>query len=384
MAEPRYRLAVALSAVVALSWASGACDSSHTVSAPEVDGGLSSTPSPSSPQTHEDSGAPVCYAKSCPSGYGDCPGSKYKCGTDLSSDPENCGSCGNSCPTEPFYAQINVQWACVQGRCERRAASTAWADCDQLIENGYETNITCDPDNCGACGNACAPGQPCVNGVCGCQPGRVNCGSTACASSAGANCKNLLTDASNCGACGKRCKPPPGAPALDFPETWVCDDGKDECARGCYTGFDHCSDDPEERCETNTYGDPNHCGGCGNKCEPGQTCVSGKCQCPPGSAMCAGTCVALDADPRNCGACYNVCPGPVAGGHGFPICNDGQCGFQCAAQYADCNGALVDGCEAHLRFDPNHCGACNVQCEPGTPCIEGACATIPCPEDPTR
>ncbi len=379
MFEPRHRIAFALLAIAGLSLPSGACTSTDTTMV-----GVDAGPNEGSQQSPDASGEAVCYAKSCPRGYGDCPGSKYPCGTDLSNDPENCGSCGNACPNDPFYEQINVRWVCSRGQCERRPTNSTWTDCDKLPENGYETNVSCNPHHCGVCGNECAPDQPCVNGICGCKPGFVNCGSTECGWTAGANCKNLLTDTYNCGACGKQCVPPAGEPDPVYPEGWACDNGKDTCALACYLPYAHCTNNPEDRCETNTYTDPKNCGGCGIECQPGQTCSGGKCRCPPGSTMCAGKCVVLDADPRNCGACYNFCPGPLEGGHGFPTCTAGKCGFECAPQYGDCNGLLNDGCETYLRFDPKHCGGCNIQCEPGTPCIEGSCATVPCTGEPVR
>src|SRR5262245_10172782 len=128
MFDPRPSVPVVLLVIAGLSYVSGACSSSCAAPA-AVDAGTTS------PLTPDDGGALVCYAKSCPRGYGDCPGSKYLCDTDLSSDPQNCGSCGNACPDEPFYAQINVRWICSRGQCEPRPVSSAWADCDERIEN---------------------------------------------------------------------------------------------------------------------------------------------------------------------------------------------------------------------------------------------------------
>jgi hypothetical protein len=55
-----------------------------------------------------------------------------------------------------------------------------------------------DTNNCGACGNVCAGGQSCVNGVCTlvCGAGLTPCGN---------QCVNTATDASNCGGCGVVC-----------------------------------------------------------------------------------------------------------------------------------------------------------------------------------
>lgn len=51
-------------------------------------------------------------------------------------------------------------------------------------------------------------------------------------------------------------------------------------------------------------------------------------------------------------------------GTGGPMCKPGT---------ADCNGSLLDGCEAKLRTDPKNCGACKKACELGAQCEDGEC-----------
>jgi hypothetical protein len=64
-------------------------------------------------------------------------------------------------------------------------------------EPGVCSNLTSDPQNCGACGTKCKTGMACVAGVCRCpkQWDRY----------VGANCVDLLSDNNNCGEIGKRC-----------------------------------------------------------------------------------------------------------------------------------------------------------------------------------
>jgi hypothetical protein len=83
----------------------------------------------------------------CQQGVCTCPGSATACGgvcQDLTSDTNNCGSCGMNCPTGQ---------TCCNGTCV------------DLATNGA---------NCGACGHACATNL-CLHGACDCQNLAVNC-----------------------------------------------------------------------------------------------------------------------------------------------------------------------------------------------------------------
>lgn len=62
--------------------------------------------------------------------------------------------------------------------------------------SGLCKDISSDPNNCGACGNVCAPGVSCLNGTCGCPPGQTRCSG---------GCTNTSSNSQNCGACGHAC-----------------------------------------------------------------------------------------------------------------------------------------------------------------------------------
>ena len=65
------------------------------------------------------------------------------------------------------------------------------------------TNL--DPNNCGACGHACAAGQACSAGVCSSTCTTPTNGGTVQIIKCGQACVDMWTDNKNCGACGVDC-----------------------------------------------------------------------------------------------------------------------------------------------------------------------------------
>jgi hypothetical protein len=79
-----------------------------------------------------------------------CEGSLRLCGTgctDTSTDRDNCGTCGNVCPTER---------TCTGGKC---ACPSGYTDCSGLC-----ADLKVDAQNCGGCGKACS--GECSGGTC--------------------------------------------------------------------------------------------------------------------------------------------------------------------------------------------------------------------------
>ena len=71
---------------------------------------------------------------------------------------------------------------------------------------GICTDISSDPSNCGACGQACGPGVPCNNGTCGCLPGQTKCGDSCCLGTCcNGTCTDTNSDKQNCGGCDNAC-----------------------------------------------------------------------------------------------------------------------------------------------------------------------------------
>lgn len=89
----------------------------------------------------------------CTGGFDDCDDDADDgCETDLASDPENCGTCGNIC----------FNGLCAGGGC---ACNEGFADCNGQGFDGCESEAATDPDNCGACGRSCLGGL-CQAGAC--------------------------------------------------------------------------------------------------------------------------------------------------------------------------------------------------------------------------
>ena len=98
----------------------------------------------------------------CTLGSADCNGDPADgCETILQIDVNNCGACGVVC-----QGAAGVPPVCSVGKCELDCPSGT-DDCNMNPNDGCETNVLDDAQNCGACGLACM-GSPCVAGGCAC------------------------------------------------------------------------------------------------------------------------------------------------------------------------------------------------------------------------
>ena len=210
----------------------------------------------------------------CAAGLTECltPWGSKECADATSSD-SHCGACGNRCTnTGPVPDRPNTYYGCLNSACDTPKCYAGYFDCDGKEENGCESLVNSDPKNCGACGNACDPGQQCFRGECVCKTGTF-CGNS---------CVDLTTDPVNCGRCDNKC---PGMRRQDA-SFWSLPspNGGPSCTGGrcdytCEAGWADCDQDIQNGCEADILTNPYRCGGCNIKCdvEAGQVCVRGKC-----------------------------------------------------------------------------------------------------------
>lgn len=130
-------------------------------------------------------------------------------------------------------------------------------DCDGQVDEGFD--LQTDEANCGACANACAPGETCCAG----------------------GCVDLSTDARHCGVCGT-----------------ACGDGMVCCNGGCV--------DP--------LASTDHCGACGRACASGTSCCGGACtdlaSNDANCGACGVDCTAIETSPGvTCSCLRGACTG---------------------------------------------------------------------------
>lgn len=225
--------------------------------------------------------------------------------TNLRSDDQNCGACGNDCEAHANIRNGNCQDGACEYDCERD-----FEDCDPEVP-GCEVNLQTDVDNCGTCGNVCEitpgvqdTGGSCTNGQCtlACNDGFGNCDGDFSNS-----CETPLNTEEHCGACGRACGTGasciegecvcPGAGEVcrktGSRYTFAACDGTN-CVLTCNANYQDCDGTPGNGCEANINISETHCGSCGRNCSTGQRC-------------CTGSCRSISTDESNCGICGRTC-----------------------------------------------------------------------------
>ncbi len=322
-------------------------------------------------------GNEVCSLVACNTGFANCDMiAANGCETNSQTDANNCGSCGNVCPSGP-----NSTAVCNGSTCGLNC-DPGFLDCDGNPTNGCEVNGNTDLNNCGTCGDVCntpnaTPG--CSSGIC--VIATCNGGFADCDMKPSDGCEiNTTTDPKNCGTCGTLCSEANGSA--------VCNSGT--CGLGpCNPGFLNCDGKYASGCNVNSNTDTNNCGGCNNVCNLANstsTCSAGACaisSCNTGFADCDkmpgdGCETNIKTSTSNCGACGNACSTPNAS----PSCSNGTCGIgACNTGFANCDVLVSDGCEVNTQNDPNNCGGCGVKCNlanANAGCTNGVCTVVSC------
>ena len=97
----------------------------------------------------------------CNMGYEDCNMKPDGCETNLTTDLQHCGKCGNSCPSVS-----NGVPECKGANCGIGSCNKGYDDCDNQLATGCEANLNSDDKNCGQCKYDCGVGNYCSGGTC--------------------------------------------------------------------------------------------------------------------------------------------------------------------------------------------------------------------------
>ncbi len=236
-------------------------------------------------------------------------------------------------------------------------ASSFDRSCPDATGTSVCVPISTDPNNCGGCGNRCATGEACRASACipvaprpdggggfdlgppgACMPScpsTQRCCGTSCVNRQVASGTDGRSDRSfmNCGGCGLACDPVTasacsgtactcgtrGTPCADG-QICVNGGGGFTCQANCGTtggpcpgGATCCGVGDAAMC-LNTQVDTLNCGMCGRACDVGLACSAGNCValcggsvCAAGQLCCGDACVRSDA--ANCGGCGVTCSG---------------------------------------------------------------------------
>ena len=298
-----------------------------------------------------------CALAACDANFADCNSNAVDgCEADLRADRTHCGACATAC---------GAGEVCSNSACAA-SCGTGLTDC-----TGACRNTQTDPLACGACGNACPSGANstpfCATGACGI---RCDAGFGDCDGNPANGCETALDSTTNCGGCGIACDYAHGTAACT---AGVC------AMTGCATNFADCNSTAADGCEADLLADSAHCSACTTACGADQVCSNGACgaSCGAGLTNCSGACRNIVNDPAACGACGTVCP---SGPNATAFCATGACGLRCDPGFGDCDGNPANGCEAALDTLTN-CGGCGVACayaNAGASCTAGVCAIGAC------
>lgn len=257
----------------------------------------------------------------CKPGFADCNDDrKDGCEADLTRDAMNCSKCEKACPVN----MGGSPW-CREGACgETVCPSADLGDCNGEPEDDCEIDISSTPEDCGTCGHECSV----AGGQAGCESGACTVESCDgplkdCVNGYADGCEtNTAEDAENCGACGKPCLTTAGAHVVDNLCVFA------SCEPTCAGNYGNCDSNGANGCEQSLTNDSAHCGACNKACAKlnasATTCSSGVCTptCNAGWGACSNPeagCTTPLGTVTNCTACGNACGGAT------PYCQASGC-----------------------------------------------------------
>lgn len=170
-----------------------------------VDAGASEQAPPPPPPITTMQPPAMSAPANCDARHADCDGDVSNgCESDLTNDRNHCGACAARCETPDCSCDNGkLTLHCDNGR----------ADCDAMLSNGCETDITTSMQHCGACNSAChTNGHDVTSAMCTAGRCQVTCAprlspEADCDGNPDNGCESyLMFDAQNCGQCGKVCR----------------------------------------------------------------------------------------------------------------------------------------------------------------------------------
>jgi hypothetical protein len=316
----------------------------------------------------------ICGYTQCKSEFGDCDGNVTNGCENFLRQVTFCGlNCQDihDCTVEASNANGAF---CNNGVCDYASCEFGFSDCNNIRQDGCETNLLDNRENCGQCNRLCqAPNAKtelllCANATCVIPQGACLDGFADCDGLYQNGCEaNLDYDVLHCRTCDGDCVQQ--APQHTFAS---CQFG--DCIFKCLPGWENCDPNVAD-CETK-IGTADDCQGCGDNCPDSNFCSAGGCTTACAFPCPDNTCPNITMDVFHCGNCSNDCyQHPFYNGHSLPTCQNGSCDFSCIWPYITCidpNGTN-DPCSVDSLSDPQNCNSCHNACAPNQPCTNGVC-----------
>ena len=211
----------------------------------------------------------------------------------------------------------------------------------------------------------------CSGGACGgsCMPGAQRCstfGAQTCSAQGVwiTNPDSCTPDARRCSGQASQVCNQCGVWVTDQTCPYVCS-GAGVCSGSCQPETERCSGKDSQMCNASGNWEtqvtcPYVCGGAG--------VCSGVCV--PGTQRCSGAQIQQCTAQGTWGAASNCAA--VTGAVVSCNANTNSCEASCAANRADCDGDMSNGCEVDTSSDSDNCGAC------GHSCCGGTCGNSQC------